>query len=273
MAHYFECSKVLEVERERKAALESFKYFGFVVVENVVDPQDVAALLKIYDEIVEIISNRELNAYVSHLMPHTWDSRIADFSKNQKIVQCTEIFLENKISLLHSQITFKPPRDKGFSIHQDNYYNCAEPPSAIAAVWLALDDADEENGALRVYPFSHQVGIVPVKKDWLYFMKRAPRLALRSARIALGADIAGYERLCGVLVNFQEAIVPPEFKPMTVKINSGSIGFLHGNLLHSSGLNKSKERFRQNLLLNYIRQGANFKAGILSRRKTFDVYS
>ena len=38
MTHYFELSKILEVESERKAALESFKYFGFVVVENVVDP-------------------------------------------------------------------------------------------------------------------------------------------------------------------------------------------------------------------------------------------
>ena len=273
MAHYFECSKVLEFGSERKAALESFKYFGFVVVKNIVNPKDIATLLKICDEIVEIRSNRELNAYVSHLMPHTWDSRIADFAKTQKIVKCTEMFLEDKVSLVHSQITFKPPRDKGAAIHQDNYYNCAEPPSAIAAVWLALDDADEENGALRVYPFSHQVGIVPVKNDWLHFMKRAPRLALQSVRIALGADIPGYERLCGVLPDFKEAIVPPEFKPMALKINSGSIGFMHGNLLHSSGLNKSEERFRRSLLLNYIRQGANFKSGILARRKIFDVYS
>ena len=29
-------------------------------------------------------------------MPHKWDSRIADFSKTQKIVKCTEIFLENR---------------------------------------------------------------------------------------------------------------------------------------------------------------------------------
>lgn len=52
----------------------------------------------------------------------------------------------------------KPPRTNHVTPpHQDNYYFCLTPPSVLT-IWLALDDADAENGCLRYVAGSHQHG-------------------------------------------------------------------------------------------------------------------
>jgi phytanoyl-CoA hydroxylase len=42
--------------------------------------------------------------------------------------------------------------------HQDGYYYMLEPSEAVA-MWLALDEADEENGCMRYIPGSHRKGM------------------------------------------------------------------------------------------------------------------
>ncbi|WP_425398990.1 phytanoyl-CoA dioxygenase family protein [Aeoliella sp.] len=44
--------------------------------------------------------------------------------------------------------------------HQDNHYFQLSPPQVVT-MWLALDDIDEENGALRYVPGSHRMGRRP----------------------------------------------------------------------------------------------------------------
>ena len=44
--------------------------------------------------------------------------------------------------------------------HQDNYYFNLKPPN-VAAIWMAIDPIDEENGCLRYIPGSHLKGLRP----------------------------------------------------------------------------------------------------------------
>ena len=53
---------------------------------------------------------------------------------------------------------FKPPGAKGQALHQDNFYLLVEPGTCIAA-WIALDDADQDNGGMLVVPKSNQLEI------------------------------------------------------------------------------------------------------------------
>lgn len=274
MEYNFDYGEIQSNDGNRKAALECYQDLGFIVIQNVVDQEKVNYLQEIYGEISSLRKEKNLNPYVSHLMPHTWDPRILEVAKTDAIVRCAELLLEGRIDLIHTQITFKPPQDHGFSIHQDNYYNGAEPAGNILAVWLALDDANAANGTLSVYPYSHREGVQPVTKHWSYFMKRAPGLALQSFRRGLGADIGGYEkRYSETVEGFADAVVPPNYQPQTVNMKAGSIGFMHGNLFHGSGHNKTIEEFRRNLLMNFVKQGTKFKAGMLSRRKAVNIYN
>lgn len=65
------------------------------------------------------------------------------------------------VQLHHSKMLVKPPENgAAFPMHQDYPYFPHEMHTMLAAS-VHLDDADEENGCLRVIPGSHKVGTLP----------------------------------------------------------------------------------------------------------------
>ncbi|MGH9138224.1 MAG: phytanoyl-CoA dioxygenase family protein [Acidimicrobiales bacterium] len=63
--------------------------------------------------------------------------------------------------LYWEQAVAKPPHAlTELPWHQDNGYTPLEPEEYVTC-WLALDDADEHNGCLRVIPRSHRHGTLP----------------------------------------------------------------------------------------------------------------
>ena len=63
------------------------------------------------------------------------------------------------VSLFQSMLLMKPPRFGGQKVwHQDNAYFRLE-PNNVFGFWIALDDADVENGCMHVIPGSHREGI------------------------------------------------------------------------------------------------------------------
>ena len=57
-----------------------------------------------------------------------------------------------------------PGDGKAVSFHQDASYWGLTPAKTVT-VWLALDDTDEENGAMQFLPGSHKVGHIPWKQS------------------------------------------------------------------------------------------------------------
>ena len=59
----------------------------------------------------------------------------------------------------HDQIHYKPPRTGGpTDWHQDHPYWPILQPADLVSAWVALDDADEENGCMWMVPGSHRWG-------------------------------------------------------------------------------------------------------------------
>ena len=251
---------------------DSYFKYGLVIVEGVLNQSEINNLSQIYNKISENRTSKNLKPFISHLMPHTWDKRIIKFAKLPSIINLVEIILGNKADLLHSQITFKAPGDEGFSLHQDNYYNRADPIDSMTAAWIAIDNSDDENGTLITYPFSHKEGILPVKKNWRYIAKKAPNLIIKKLIKLITKGNDSYFQESGVVEQFANSIVPKKYKPISLNLKAGGIAFMHGNLVHSSGKNLSKNRFRRNLLLNYICKESAFKAGFISKRKKLNIY-
>ena len=148
MKIYFKWDKIrtnqLEVINNFK---DSYYKHGLVVVEDVLNQSEINNLSQIYNEISEFRTSKNLKPFISHLMPHTWDKRIIKIAKLPSIINLVEIILRNKADLLHSQITFKAPGDEGFSLHQDNYYNRADPADSMTAVWITLTSCSDLYGA------------------------------------------------------------------------------------------------------------------------------
>jgi ectoine hydroxylase-related dioxygenase (phytanoyl-CoA dioxygenase family) len=64
------------------------------------------------------------------------------------------------IRLYHDQALYKPALNGDIvPWHQDNGYWKLNPAAAIS-MWIALDDADQQNGCMWVVPQSHKAGLV-----------------------------------------------------------------------------------------------------------------
>ena len=65
-----------------------------------------------------------------------------------------------EVRVWHDQIQYKPPEIGGVNMwHQDSpYWPILTPKTSQVTAWVALDDADETNGCMRMVPGSYQWG-------------------------------------------------------------------------------------------------------------------
>ena len=115
-----------------------------------------------------------------------------------------------------------PGDDQMVAWHQDASY-WALTPSKTVTVWLAIDDADEENGCMRVLPGSHLHGHLP----W--------RETTGSDRNVLTQSIDDVGRLG---------------EPVSIPLRAGEIS-LHSDLLVHGSLPNRSTRRRCGLTLRY----------------------
>jgi phytanoyl-CoA hydroxylase len=123
---------------------------------------------------------------------------------------------------VQSMFYFKPPGARGQDLHQDNYYLRVKPGTCMAA-WMAVDDADEENGGMVVVPGTADMQVVcPDKADPEKFFTT-------------------------------EHVEPPAgMHPVPVTLKAGDVLFFNGSLIHGSYPNTSKTRFRRSLICHYV---------------------
>lgn len=63
------------------------------------------------------------------------------------------------IQVWHDQVQYKPPQIGGpTDWHQDHPYWPVIQPADLISAWVALEDADEENGCMWMVPGSHKWG-------------------------------------------------------------------------------------------------------------------
>jgi ectoine hydroxylase-related dioxygenase (phytanoyl-CoA dioxygenase family) len=123
---------------------------------------------------------------------------------------------------VQSMFYFKPPGARGQALHQDNFYLKVKPGTCMAA-WMAIDDADEENGGMMCVPNTNMLDIAcPDKADpSLYFTT--------------------------------EHVEPPAgLRPRQLRLKAGDVLFFNGNVIHGSPPNTSRDRFRRSLICHYV---------------------
>ena len=130
----------------------------------------------------------------------------------------------NIVSTMTHFFSKEPGDEKQVVWHQDASY-WPLTPSKVVTVWLAIDDADEANGAMQFIPGSHRHGQIPFEHS-----------------------AAAENNVLGQSVRNPEAFGSA---PMSVCMTAGQISIHTDLLLHASAPNRSTRR-RCGLTLRYM---------------------
>ncbi|MBM3459392.1 MAG: phytanoyl-CoA dioxygenase family protein [Armatimonadetes bacterium] len=89
------------------------------------------------------------------------DPLFLEHARHPNLLAVVSQLLGRPLSLYADQSLLKPPRHGSEKPeHQDNAYFRVEPADHVITCWMALDDADLENGCMHYYPGSHRQGLI-----------------------------------------------------------------------------------------------------------------
>jgi ectoine hydroxylase-related dioxygenase (phytanoyl-CoA dioxygenase family) len=262
----------LEVPQVRAEALEGYRQTGYLILTDLFEPSELAQMRSAWGQIADERRREGKKPHATLLMTHITHPEIAAIVRHPLLVKTAEAVLGGRVDLIQSQLMHGMPGSKGFSPHQDNFYNRANPRDGIVAAWMALEDVDKENGALGVFPASHHNGLADTRRDWVYLLTRSPDVAKSLLRLASPKFRTGDDD-SSVIERFVYAEAPGNIEPVPVALTAGSVVFMHGDAIHLSYPNQTKDRSRKSLLTNYVKVGTQFSAGKLTGRVPFDVYA
>jgi ectoine hydroxylase-related dioxygenase (phytanoyl-CoA dioxygenase family) len=180
---------------------------------------------KVYDGGLGYDEVDPTKAQVRAMHPHRYSKRVQEWFLNPNVASVLETLLGRPALGAQTMYYFKPPGAKGQGMHQDDMYLLTAPATCIAA-WTAIDDATVENGCLYVSPGSQKRGIFCPDKN-----------------------------MSDMWMNYGDSHITPfprDLKPIPVEVPRGSTMFFGGHLIHGSGPNRSKTKWRRTFIGHYI---------------------
>eukprot|EP00483_Globobulimina_turgida_P006670 UN06680 len=164
---------------------------GYLIVPQLFDQQE---LQNIKSEMIEICCGNRgdiegfqpdksgtdlqiLSRYLAIHFPHKISEKVLNFASSHKgTVQVLKEIISPNVKLIQTMMFMKGPGQPGQNWHQDEYYIPTRDKS-LTGCWVAVEDADTENGCLWILPKSHLNGFIYPTKDHgdYYNFDRTPR--------------------------------------------------------------------------------------------------
>jgi hypothetical protein len=226
-------SKLTSPDQISFSEIQQYRENGYLVVKGLFSESECDFWAKYFTDMVErggdgwaeggVDPNDSdpLKRYPRLLQPHRGDKVAFDYMVDPRIKRYLTSFYDREPLAVQTMVYFKPPGARGQALHQDNRYLQAEPGTCMAA-WLALEDIDDENGCLEVVPGTQDMPMVCTEK----------------------ADTS--KSFSDVVINL------PGMTAIPVHMKKGDVIFFNGSLVHGSGPNQSKTRFRRIMVGHYI---------------------
>jgi len=210
---------------------ESFARDGYLVVRNVFQPDELAALASEAQTLIERTELIDVQNIRCRWQDHCETKEclfdcfdpVIDIgpvcravARDERILAILRAIYDDDAHLLKDKLIFKPPGAKGYALHQD-YIAWKEFPESFTTVIVAIDPSDATNGAVEVFAGYHRGGLMS-PPDGMYH--ELPAAAVDASR--------------GVVLELQP----------------GDIAMFGGFTPHRSAQNKS-DRWRRQLYLSY----------------------
>lgn len=139
------------------AQIEQFNREGYLKGIRIFSPAEIAEIRAYFDQLLAKVMAAGGDSY-SISSAHLKYGRVWDILTNQRIVACVRDLLGENVIGWGTHFFCKMPHDgKAVAWHQDASYWPLSPSKALT-VWLAVDDADLENGCMKFVSGSHHFG-------------------------------------------------------------------------------------------------------------------
>ncbi len=258
---------LLETDRYRVSVDEyiKFKRDGFLVVKNLVSPAEIAELRRHTDDLMQGrlpeqtrqmsagdrpeqgVAVQGLDAPPAHLSP---EEKVQYFLRihmlhrqlelhertllHPRVLDVLEVLTGPDILALQSMLFLKPPGKPGQGWHQDSFYIPTH-PDTLCGAWIAIDDADELNGAMWMAKGSNAEPVYPPREGY-----------------GSGDAIDGITPVSGVSDPDDEkndlARIGDKYDQVLVSAHAGDVVFFGGHILHRSKKNYTSDRVRRSFV-------------------------
>lgn len=237
-AHLAELARSGRAEPDEIAALRQFVDTGYLVLEGVLPPEEVARLNAALDAAVA----RKIEGYewgssqrIHNL--HLEFPAVRDLWLNPKVLKVLELVFEAPAAPCQSlSYVFGSQQDH----HQDTIHLTPFPAGMMCGVWTALEDVQEGSGELVVYPGSH----------------RLPRVYASSVGLEKVVDEDWTEFGRTVVPRWTEMLAQGGFQPEVYRPKAGTVLIWHENLMHAGSVRRDAEKSRRSIVCHYFARGA-----------------
>jgi ectoine hydroxylase-related dioxygenase (phytanoyl-CoA dioxygenase family) len=244
----------------------AFRRDGYLIVPGLIPPAEIAELRQHTDDLMQGrlpqqttrmavrdvtkdggVTVQRLEAPPEHLSPienaqhflrvhmlHRQLELHERYLLHPRLLDVLEVLIGPDVLAMQTMLFLKPPGKPGQGWHQDSYYIPTHPDSLCGA-WIAIDDADEENGAMWFAKGSGVEPIYPPCPDVSYGF--GDKLVSDIMHIR-GASDPDDQR--NMLNN-----VAQRYEQVLTRVHAGDVVFFNGHVLHRSKANTSRDRFRR----------------------------
>ena len=249
-----------------------FRLDGFLTVRDLVPPEDVAELRRHTDDLMQGrlpeqkqamaqrdlaqdrgVTIQQLDAPPAHLSPaekaqhflriHMLHRKLAlheRYMLHPRVLDVLEVLIGPDVLALQTMLFLKPPGKPGQGWHQDSFYIPTH-PDTLCGAWIAIDDADEFNGAMWFAKGSGVEPVYPPCPETIY---------------GFGDKLVGDITYVKGVSNEDDSVnmlskVADEYDQVLCAARAGDVVFFNGHVLHRSKQNHSTDRFRRAFVGHY----------------------
>lgn len=250
-----------------------FKRDGFLIVRNLVSPEDIIELRQHTEDLMQgklpeqqgrQMAHRDsskdggvtvqgLESPPDHLSPeekaqfflriHMLHRKLElheRYMLHPRVLDVLEVLIGPDVLALQTMLFLKPPGKPGQGWHQDSYY-IPTLPDSLCGAWIAIDDADEQNGAIWFAKGSGHEPIYPPCPDVGY---------------GFGDKIVGD-------IQYVKGVSDPDDENNTLTgvagkydqvlsiMKAGDVAYFNGHVLHRSKKNWTTDRYRRSFVGHY----------------------
>lgn len=220
------------LSEENQKSAETFDEKGFLVIRNYLNSETVD---QINTEIENLLADGTIKfRYGGKLMFVIHHSElIKNIGNDPQLLEFLSVLMDGEAKLFQSINFINGSQQK---THSDSIHMTTYPLGGLLGVWIALEDVDEENGALHYIPGSHKLP---------YFLNSD--YDNEGSALKLGEkSYTAYEEF------LEKKVQELGLKKEIFRAKKGDLLIWHANILHGGEPHTDKSRTRRSLVYHYF---------------------